>query len=204
MKIEKEFLIFKRLLGRNQARPSHAACSLQDSEAGPGVAPAQRSGAHRARGDGDTHTQSGLHGVDGGERLRHEPRQGFHHEHPRRTTNLPDLVESSNSKRARRAMEGVKFTGARRQCQAAPMVRKVSHASGSCSEVIGCSGHASGSCSEVVGEVGHTSGSCSNVIGCSGHTSGSCSEVVGEVGHASVSCSEVVEEVSHASRAASM
>jgi hypothetical protein len=204
MKIEKEFLIFKRLLGRNQARPSHAARSLQDSEAGLGAAPAQRSGAHRARGDGDTHTQSGLHGVDGGERLRHEPRQGFHHEHPRRTMNLPDLVESSNSKRGSRATEGVKFTGARRQCQAAPMVRKVSHASGSCSEVIGCSGHASGSCSEVVGEVGHTSGSCSNVIGCSGHTSGSCSEVVGEVGHASVSCSEVVGEVSHASRAASM
>jgi hypothetical protein len=98
MKIEKEFLIFKRLLGQNQARPSHAARSLQDSKAGPGAVPAQRSGAHRARGDGGTHTQSGLHGVDGGERLRHEPRQGFHHEHPRRMTNLPDLVESSNSK----------------------------------------------------------------------------------------------------------
>jgi hypothetical protein len=56
MKIQKEFLIFKRLLGRNRA---HAAHGLQDSEVGPGAAPARHSGAHRARGDDGTRTQSG-------------------------------------------------------------------------------------------------------------------------------------------------
>jgi hypothetical protein len=45
--------------------------------------------------------QSGLHGTAGGERLHHEPRQGLHHEHPRRMVNLPDMVESSNCKRGR-------------------------------------------------------------------------------------------------------
>jgi hypothetical protein len=59
------------------------------------------------------------------------------------------MVESSNSKRGRRATEGVKLTGARRRCRAAPVVGEVGHASGSYSKVIGCFGHASGSCSGV-------------------------------------------------------
>jgi hypothetical protein len=94
-KIENEFLIFKQLLDRNRA---HAARGLHDSDAGPGAAPAQHFGAHRARGDGGMRTQSGIRGAAGGERLRHEPRQGLRREHPRRTANLPDMVESSNSK----------------------------------------------------------------------------------------------------------
>jgi hypothetical protein len=132
MKIEKEFLIFKRLLGRNRARPTrtvrarpvvawltwiHAACpartdgllALPTSQ--PGAVPIWRSGAHRAHGDGGTRTQSGLHGMVGGERLWHEPHQGLHPKHPRRTVNLPDMVESSNSKQGKRAMEGVELNG---------------------------------------------------------------------------------------------
>jgi hypothetical protein len=62
----------------------------------------------------------------------------------------------------------VELTGARWWCRLPPVVEEVSHASESCSEVIGCSGHSSGSCSEVIGEVGHTSGICSEVIMCSG------------------------------------
>jgi hypothetical protein len=66
MKIEKEFLIFKRLLDQNRA---HAARGLQGSEAGPGVEPAWHSGAHRARGDGGTCTHSGLRDAACGEQL---------------------------------------------------------------------------------------------------------------------------------------
>jgi hypothetical protein len=40
------------------------------------------------------------------ERVRHEARQGLHREHPRCTANPPDMVESSSSKRGRRATEG--------------------------------------------------------------------------------------------------
>jgi hypothetical protein len=132
MKIEKEFLIFKRLLGRNRARPIctvharlvaawltriHAAypartdglLALPMSQ--PGAVPIWRSGAHRARGDGGARTQSGLHGTVGGERLRHEPHQGLHPKHPRRTANLPDMVESSNSKQGKQAMEGAELNG---------------------------------------------------------------------------------------------
>jgi hypothetical protein len=65
--------------------------------------------------------------------------------------NLPDLVESSNSKQGRRATEGVELTGAWRRCRAAPVVGEVGHASGSGPEVIRCSDHTSGSCSEVIG-----------------------------------------------------
>jgi hypothetical protein len=101
------------------------------------------------RGDSETRTQSGLRGTAGGERLRHESRQGLHRKHPRRTVNLPNMVESSNSKRGRRATEGAKLIGVRRWCRAAPVVGEVGHASGSYSKVIGCSGHASGSCSGV-------------------------------------------------------
>jgi hypothetical protein len=54
-------------------------------------------GAHRARGDGGAHTQSGLRGVAGGERPRHEPRQGCHREHPRRMVNLPDMARRTKS-----------------------------------------------------------------------------------------------------------
>jgi hypothetical protein len=89
------------------------------------------------------------------------------------------MVESSNSKRGRWATEGAELTGARRRCRAALMVGEVGHASGSCSEVIGCFDHASGSCSEVGGEVGHASGSCSEVGGEVCHAYGSCSEVIG-------------------------
>jgi hypothetical protein len=134
---------------------------------------------------------------DDGEQLRHEPRPGLHRRHPRRTVNLPDMVESSNSKRGRRATEEAELTGARRWFRAAPVVGEVGHAFGSCSEVAGEVSRASRSCSEVVGEVAHASGSCSEVVGEVGHASGSCSEVVGEVGHASGSCSEVVGEVGH-------
>jgi hypothetical protein len=74
MKIEKEFLIFKQFLGRNQARPAHAVRGLQDSEAGPDAVPARCSGTHRGCGDGSTRTQRDLRGVAGGERLRHDPR----------------------------------------------------------------------------------------------------------------------------------
>jgi hypothetical protein len=77
------------------------------------------------------------------------------------------MVESSNLKRARRATEGAELTGARRRCQAAPVVEEVGHASESYSEVVGDVIHASGSCSKVIGEVGHASGSCSEVVGCS-------------------------------------
>jgi hypothetical protein len=126
-------------LDRNRA---HAACGLHDSEADPGAVPAQHSRAHRAHGDGGMHTQSGLRGAAGDERLRHEPQQGFHHEHPRHTVNLPDMVESSKSKRGRRATEGgggAELTGVRRWCRVALVVGEVGHASGSCSKVIGCS-----------------------------------------------------------------
>jgi hypothetical protein len=170
MKIERESLNFKRLLSRNRA---HAARGLQDSEAGPGATPAQHFGVHRACGNDGMHTHSGLRSAAGGERLRHEPRQGLHREHPRRMVNLPDMVESSNSKQRRRATEGAEITGARRQCWVAPVVGEVGHASG------GCSDHASGSCSEVIGEVGHTSKSCSEVVREVGHASESCSDVVG-------------------------
>jgi hypothetical protein len=176
------------------------ARGLHDSEAGPSAAPARHSGVHRAHGDGGTRTQSSLRGAAGGERLRHEPWQGLHREHPRRTVNLADMVESSNSKRGRRATEGGGAHGARWRCRAALVIREVGHASRSCSEVIGCSDHASGSCSEVGGEVGHASESCSEVGGEVGHVSESCSEVGGEVCHASGSCSEVGGEVCHASR----
>jgi hypothetical protein len=101
------------------------------------------------RGDSETRTQSGLRSTADGERLRHESRQGLHRKHPRCTVNLPNMVESSNSKRGRRATEGAKLTGARRRCRAAPVVGEVVHASGSYSKVIGCSSHASGSCSGV-------------------------------------------------------
>jgi hypothetical protein len=102
-------------------------------------------------GDGGTCTQSGLCGAAGGKRLRHEPQQGLHHEHPRRTANLPGMVESSISKRGRQAMKGVELTGARQRCWAAPVVGEAGHASGSCSEVIECSDDTSGSYSEVGG-----------------------------------------------------
>jgi hypothetical protein len=54
-------------------------------------------GAHRARGDGGARTQSGLRGVAGGKRLRHEPRQGLHRKHPRRTANPHDMTRRTNS-----------------------------------------------------------------------------------------------------------
>jgi hypothetical protein len=57
-------------------------------------------------GDGGTRTQSGLHGTTGGERLRHDPRQGLHSEHSRCTVNLLDIVESCSSKRGRQVTEG--------------------------------------------------------------------------------------------------
>jgi hypothetical protein len=60
------------------------------------------------RGDDGTRMQSGLHGAAGGERLW----QGLHREHLRHTVNLPGMVESSSSKRGRRATEGVELTGA--------------------------------------------------------------------------------------------
>jgi hypothetical protein len=161
------FFIFKRFLSQNQARPAHAVHCLQDSEAGQGVAPARCSGANRACGNGGTHTQSGLHGPTRGVWLRHEQWQGLHREHPRCMANLPDMVQSSNLKRGRRATEGAELTGARRWCRAAPVVGEVGHASGSCSEVIRCYDHASGSWSEVIGCSGHASGSCSKVIRCS-------------------------------------
>jgi hypothetical protein len=98
MKIEKEFLIFKRLLDRNRARPTRTVCTRptaaqpQRRNAWPGsrgVQPARRGPAasscgprasearpgaapaqrSRARDDGGTRTQSGLRG----ERLWHEP-----------------------------------------------------------------------------------------------------------------------------------
>jgi hypothetical protein len=84
-------------------RPAAYSCGPRATEAGPGAVPAQRSGA---RGDDRTCTQSCLHGTAGGEWLWHEPQQGLHHENPRRTTNLPDMVESSSSKRGGWAMEG--------------------------------------------------------------------------------------------------
>jgi hypothetical protein len=120
MKIEKEFLIFKRLLGRNRARPTcivrarpaaawpqHRNAWLARMARGLLVRPtSQRGRPGAARGDGGTRTQSSLRGAASGERLQHEPQQGLHREHPRRTANLPDMVESSSSKRGRRTMEG--------------------------------------------------------------------------------------------------
>jgi hypothetical protein len=97
----------KRLVGSHGAWPAQrrlAAClhGPQASEAGSGAVPAQHSGSRLARSTVGGARTALHHCATGSERLRHEPRQGLHHEHPRRT----DMVQSSSLKRGRRAMKG--------------------------------------------------------------------------------------------------
>jgi hypothetical protein len=75
------------------------------SEAGPGAAHARRSRARAAHPTAGS-ARTGFHrGATDNERLRDDPWQGLHREHPRRTTNPPDTVGSSSSRWGRRATE---------------------------------------------------------------------------------------------------
>jgi hypothetical protein len=134
MKIEKEFLIFKRLLGRNRARPTRivraqpAAARLMRTRGLPGlrarVAYPTRAGGMLARPTSPRgrprRSAPVLWSVSGSahrtppwrERLRHEPRQGLHREHPRRTPNQSGMARRTNSQLGGRATWRRKLTSA--------------------------------------------------------------------------------------------
>jgi hypothetical protein len=69
-------------------------------------------GAHRAYDNDGACMQSSLRSTTEGKQLRHEPRQGLHHEHPRRTANPPDMARRTKSKLGGRAMGRWKLTDA--------------------------------------------------------------------------------------------
>jgi hypothetical protein len=116
-KNSKEFSIFKRPSGQNFVCPTSAQHALGlrgpatelDGLARRGprcVEPAHRPlptpalGAHRACDNDGACMQSGLRSTTEGKQLRHEPRQGLHHEHPRRTANPPDMARRADDEKA--------------------------------------------------------------------------------------------------------
>jgi hypothetical protein len=74
-----------------------ARCGPRHAEPPHRPLPTPALGAHRAHDDGGVRTQSDLHGATDGERLRHEPWQDLHREHPRHMVNSPDMARRTNS-----------------------------------------------------------------------------------------------------------